>query len=321
MEEIRESLGQPRHSLSLSCFSPKDFQDLQLANVNATRESHIMKTIIPVIEGDSGDTKCDAGDILFNNFDHLTDGTLVPAKPDYYHGARPEQIDRLLRDKLSGAIIPSTQGDLPAAPNFFIGVKGPDGTAAVAMRQIMYDMALGERGQTALLDYHELNPIYDNKAHTIGCTLIDGHLKMYATHRVPPSKPEAHAEYVMTLIDSWTMFGTLGKFREAATAYRNARDWAKRQRNEAIKKANESAAIPDGDTTLQATRLKFRVSSQEAVVEIVKRDNGATTKDQDSIAPSFHDSDTSADELPLDKLPVRRSRGIRKRFKPSSCSL
>ncbi|KAH8661074.1 hypothetical protein BGZ61DRAFT_564617 [Ilyonectria robusta] len=55
------------------------------------------------------------------------------ATPDViYYGARPEQLDQKVRHELDGYIIPSTQHDLAIAPNFFLEVKGPDGSAAVA---------------------------------------------------------------------------------------------------------------------------------------------------------------------------------------------
>lgn len=80
---------------------------------------------------------------------------LTAAKPDLYYGARPEQLDRRVRDELSGHIIPSTQDDLPIAPNFFLATKGPEGTAAVARRQVSYDGALGARGMRSLQSYAE----------------------------------------------------------------------------------------------------------------------------------------------------------------------
>lgn len=81
---------------------------------------------------------------------HLTDGTLVPGNPDRYFGARPEQLDRQIRDELNDQIIPSTQHDFPMAPNFFLAVKGPDGSASVAKKQACYDGALGARGMHSL---------------------------------------------------------------------------------------------------------------------------------------------------------------------------
>jgi hypothetical protein len=66
------------------------------------------------------------------------DSTLVPGNPDIYYGTRPEQLNRRVRDELSGHIIPSTQDDLPITPNFFLAAKGPDGSLTVAGRQASY---------------------------------------------------------------------------------------------------------------------------------------------------------------------------------------
>ena len=88
--------------------------------------------MIPIIEGDIRDARCVSGGIPFTNLDALTDGTLVPVNPDIYYGARPQQLDRRVRDELSGYIIPSIQDDLPIVTNFFLAAKGPDGRAAVA---------------------------------------------------------------------------------------------------------------------------------------------------------------------------------------------
>lgn len=99
--------------------------------------------MIPIIEGKTADDKCVEGDVLFTNLTPLTNNMLTAAKPDLYYGARPEQLDRRVRDELSGHIIPSTQDDLPIAPNFFLAAKGPNGTAAVARRHACYDGALG----------------------------------------------------------------------------------------------------------------------------------------------------------------------------------
>lgn len=109
--------------------------------------------MIPIIEGDIKDAKYVSGGIPFINLDHLTDGTLIPSNPDIYYGARPEQLNRRVRDELSSYIIPLTQTDLPVAPNFFLAVKGPDGSAAVAKRQASYDGALGARGIHILRSY------------------------------------------------------------------------------------------------------------------------------------------------------------------------
>ncbi|KAH6961871.1 hypothetical protein BKA56DRAFT_700329 [Ilyonectria sp. MPI-CAGE-AT-0026] len=77
---------------------------------------------MPIIEGDPGDIFYVAGDIPFTNLDHLTDGTLVCAKPDLYYSARPEQLHRQVRRQLSGLVVLSTHDNLSVVPNNFVEV-------------------------------------------------------------------------------------------------------------------------------------------------------------------------------------------------------
>lgn len=106
--------------------------------------------MIPIIEDEIRDAKCVAGGILLTNLDDLIDGTLALSNPDLFYGARPEQLGRRIRDKLSGHIIPSTEEDLPMVPNFFLAVKGPNRSAAVARRQACYHGAIGARVMQSL---------------------------------------------------------------------------------------------------------------------------------------------------------------------------
>ena len=117
------------------------------------------KSVLLIVEGEIRDAKCDSGGIPFTNLDYLTDGTLVPGNPNLYYGARPEQLDRQVRNELNNHIIPSTQDDLPIAPNFSLAAKGPDGSIAVAGRQACYDGALGARGTHSLQSYGEDEPV------------------------------------------------------------------------------------------------------------------------------------------------------------------
>lgn len=104
-EEIKRRLIQPRPSLSPSKFPDEEFKKFKRADAHASKEKQVTTLVIPIIEGDIGDTKCVSGGIPFTNLDHLTDGTLVPGNLDIYYGARPEQLDRRVRDELSGYII------------------------------------------------------------------------------------------------------------------------------------------------------------------------------------------------------------------------
>lgn len=232
-------MAQPRRSLSPLAFTEEAHEKFIRADAHAFKEKQISESVIPIIEGKIEDSRCTSGGIPFTNLDHLTDGTLVPGNPDRYYGARPEQLNRQVRNKLSGHIIPSTQHDLPIAPNFFLAVKGPDGSAAVAARQACYDGALGARGMHSLQSYGQEEPVYDNKAYTITSIYHNGQLKMYTVHPAQPNGPGSRPEYYMTQLKGWSMTSDPETFRKGATAFRNARDWAREQRDQAIEKANQ----------------------------------------------------------------------------------
>jgi hypothetical protein len=141
---------QPQPSLSLLQFSDKAFRKFKQANAHAFKEKQVTTSIIPIIEGEIRDAKCVAKDILFTNLDYLTDGTLALGKLDLFYSACLEQLDKRICNELSSSIILSTQEDLLIAPNFFLAVKGLDGSAVVAKRQACYDSALGARGMQSL---------------------------------------------------------------------------------------------------------------------------------------------------------------------------
>lgn len=191
-----------------------------------------------MIEGEIVDRKCVAGGIPLTNLDHLTDGTLVAGNPDLFHGARPEQLDRNVRKQLDGLVVPSTQHDLPIAPNFLLQVKGFHGSIAVALLQACYNGTLGARAMLSLQSYGRPSPIYDNKAYVLTSIYHFGILMMFTVHPLPPAKPDREPGYIMTHLNSWSMTGNYDSFLQGATAYRNGLDWAKQQRDEAIKRAN-----------------------------------------------------------------------------------
>lgn len=314
-EEINLRLSQPRPSLSPTIFSEGAFQEFVQTDADAPKEKQITTSVVPIIEGNVEDAKCVSGGIPFTNLDHLTDGTLVPGNPDIYYGARPEQLDRRVRDELSGDIVPSTQHDLPIAPNFFLAVKGPDGSAAVAKRQACYDGALGARGMHSLQLYKQDNPVYNNNAYTFTSTYHDGTLKMYTSHPLQPRLGLNRSGYCMHQLNTWAMTGNVETFRQGATYYRNAREWAKEQRDEAIRQANErvsesqpatfavdttfnevtsfaSEATLDGISTIAAFSQGSQVLSAE--------DTNTTVILQESAPPS--------EEVPSEcRSPVKRS--------------
>jgi hypothetical protein len=234
----------------------------------------VATTAISIIEGDIGDIRCVGGGYPFDNLAPLTDGTLAAANPDRFYGARPEQLNRQIRNKLSDHIVPSVEDCLPMMPNFFLEVKGPDGTAAVATRQACHDGALGARGMHSLQSYSEGSPVYDNKAYTITSTYLAGTLKMYTTHL---TGPKDRPEYFMTQLNSWSLTGNSETCRQGITAYRNGRDLAKEWRDRFIETANEA---PQDNYTESQSGVSS-ISSANAMVSIA------------TAGPEPVDSDTS----------------------------
>ncbi|KAK2759835.1 hypothetical protein FQN54_002569 [Arachnomyces sp. PD_36] len=235
--EINKRLSQPRASLSPSNFTDEEFENFKEANTYAANELPTT-TLIPTIEGGTDDPKTVAGGYPFGNLRPLTDGTITCPWPDRFYGARPEQLHRKIRHELCNTIIPSAQDSRPMLPNFFLEVKGPDSSAAVAKRQACYDGALGARAMLSLESYGKDVPVYSNNAYTIASTYHDGTLKMYTCHPIEPTDFGHEPEYVMTQLGGWSMTGNPETFRQGATWYRNAREWARGKRDEFIMAAN-----------------------------------------------------------------------------------
>ena len=281
-EEINQRLTQSRSSLSPSKFSEEAFEEFVQADAHASKENKVTDTVIPIIEGKIMDGRCVAGEIPLTNLDHLTDGTLSPGNPDLFHGAHPEQLNRRIRNELRGQIVPSTQEDLPMAPNFFLAAKGPDGSLAVAGRQASYDGALGTRGIQSLQSYGNPELIYDNNAYTITSIYHGGTLKLYTSHPGRSAGPENRPEYYMNQLGAFAMTNNADTCRQGATAYRNTRDWAKDKRDGFIEAAN--GRIPD--TYTESPSFESSGHGQASV---------------STAGPALVESDTSADELALEE--------------------
>jgi hypothetical protein len=241
-----------------------------------------MGDVFPMIQGTAGIPF--AKNLAFGNLEPLTHGNFVDAKPDFYNGARPAQIDLRIREELGSYITPATQGQAPALPNFFTEVKGPDGSGAVAKRQACYDGVLGERGVRKFMAFgvDDSEIVYDNDAHTITSAYhsATGTLQMYTIHQTQPIDPENPPEYYMTQLNTFAITGTAERFREGVGAFRNARDWAKEQRDGLIAAANNRViGMPKETSTLEPSTHSMS---------------------QSTTGPDAAESETSADELSQD---------------------
>lgn len=236
-DEINEALAQRRPSLSSSKFSQEEFRKFCQRDTYAHIKRRVMADVVPIIEGDCGDPRCHGGGYIFGNLDPLTDAALPRATPSHFYGARPEQLDRQIRKELSNQIIPSKWDSRPLAPNFFLEARGCKETPVAGERQVCYNGALGARAMHALQSY-QANPIFDNNAYAITSKYYDGTLLLYAIYATKPRSPSCRPEYIMALLNAWSMTTSPEEFRRGASAYRNARDWAKKKRDELIESAN-----------------------------------------------------------------------------------
>ncbi|KPM41205.1 hypothetical protein AK830_g5335 [Neonectria ditissima] len=240
-EALLQALAVPRASSSQ--LSEKDFQNFVKADRAAFVERDVVRFVIPLITGllNNIDRTVSRG-VRFANLEHLTDGSLAAAVPDEYYGAPPEQLHLKVRQELEHVIIPTSQKNFPISPNFFLEVKGPRGTPAVLQRQACYDGAMGTRGIHSLQSYASSVPEHNHGAYTISAAYSSGgSLKLYAHHLVHSSTldGEVRTEFAMTQLRGFDLTDNLDTFREGLTAYRNAADWCKQQRDDAIKKAND----------------------------------------------------------------------------------
>jgi hypothetical protein len=179
--------------------------------------------------------------IWFTNTDPITAGISQP-KPDYYHGAPPEQIHQQVREDLSSHIIPSTQTKLPAVPNFSMEVKGPRGIVQEAELQACNNGAIGARAMHSLQNYGQDEPVYHNRVSTISSTYHFGHLMMYGHSIAQPNGPGTEPHYYMHQLGDFSMTHSTDTFLQGATAFKNSKDLMKEYRNTAIAQANAIAA-------------------------------------------------------------------------------
>jgi hypothetical protein len=292
-DDINKRLAQSRASLSPSKFSRKEHEDFVDKDASAAKESQVKKQVIPIIEGTIKDARNASGEIPFTNLDPLAaDEHLASSVPDFYRGARAEDLERQIRvNDLLHKVVPSTQHDLPILPNHFLAAKGPDGTAAVAVRQATYDAYFGARGMQDIHDYGRAEPQFDNKAYTFSHIYSNGQLQLFTSHAVEPNTAGGRPSYYMNLIRSFSMRDTPATWREGATHYRNSLDMAEEFRNEGIRGANEAFANRARLTPLASNNAGASFTSISSQLELTVESQGQTVP-----SDSGEEFETAAEE-------------------------
>ena len=270
-QEVSEVLTRRRPSLSPSQFTDEAFKRFRKTIRDVRDEEDVKEEIFPIILGDQRRDYPSARKLRFININDMTPDVFKKPEPDRCWGAVPEEIDLQVRQDLDHQILPSVKSGYPAAPNFFLEMKGPKGTEHVVTLQACYAGAIGARAMHALQGYGKAKPTYDNKTYTYTFTYINGTLEMYTHHSTEPSTSAKPPEYRMTPAGGWYLKGSRKTFLKGVSAFRNARDYAREQQDMLIAQVNA----------------------------VVRRRNTVT-----SLGGSIMDTDTSADEGEMDQPPM-----------------
>ncbi len=114
------------------------------------------------------------------------------------------------------------------------------------------------------------------------------------------------------------MTDTAETFRQGAMYYRNARDWAKEQREEAIRLANLRAMVHQAQSvTVETSVGRTSTCPSDGTVEVESRpdeESRSLLDETSNTRASFQDSDdASSDELAAETLPIKRPSRLSKR--------
>ncbi|KAF2968830.1 hypothetical protein GQX73_g4727 [Xylaria multiplex] len=216
IDDIYQVITKRRQSLDLEIFTEEDFQSIKTKFRDVSEACSI---------GDKG---------------------VVRPKPDIWDGIRATAVHTTVENALNRFITPKTSPQYAlVAPNFFVEVKSFDGQSIVAERQVLNDGAYGARAMHSLQNFMSAKPSFDNKAYTFSATYINGVLSLYAHHVTRPraDSPNKSPEYWMTRLDAYSMNTHRRAFVGGATAFRNLRELAWRNREDAVQAAN--ARVPD----------------------------------------------------------------------------
>ena len=214
--------------------------ELQYETNRALTETMVMSRIFFILFG-KGDFPF-AQNLACKNYAPLGESVLVYAKPDHFDGADIDELDRNIQEELERYIVPSLHANIPIMPNFFVELKGSDGSLNVARRRVLYHGTLGARG------IHEINAfgnndhasIYDENAYTFSISYHPIHavLCIYSTHVVSPIGPGHLPSYCTRPLQSWSLTGSQKAFIEGVTAARIMQAFVAEKRHEVIAAAN-----------------------------------------------------------------------------------
>ena len=206
-------------------------------------------------------------DNRFSNLASITGDTTVNPQPDFFDGADTSSIDKTVRDALYNIIVPNQNFRVPVVPNFFLEVKGQNGTLNTLENQTVLNGAYGAHIMHKLQNYLLKRPSYDEKAHAFSSTLIGGYLDLFAHHLTGDGGSRNQPRYHTTLLASYPL-NLEASFIDGVTALRNLRAKAKEDRDLFIAQANqrdrERALGPEEDEEIAEEETEEAAIVEEA---------------------------------------------------------
>ncbi|KAJ2979093.1 hypothetical protein NUW58_g7294 [Xylaria curta] len=247
LDDIYQLMTKRRQSLDPKVFTEEDFRSVK-ARFRDVSEGCVTHTVIPHIQACEAHSKIPSRyNDLFNNLQPIGDKEVVGPKPDIWDGIRATAVHATVENALGKFITPKTSSQHAlVVPNFFIEAKSPDSAPIVAERQALNDGAYGARAMHSLQNFMSVEPSFDNKAYTFSATYINGILSFYAHHVTCPraDSPGGLPEYWMTRLDAYSMNTHRRAFVSGATAFRNLRELAWHNREDAVQVANARVLDP-----------------------------------------------------------------------------
>lgn len=233
--EIQRMLITPRPHSTPSASQFRAFKRVVSEIVN---ENDVQMRILPIIEGDNDFYT--SGGHEFSNLKDLTDGSIAGASPDLYDGAYSSDVNPEILKELDSFINPLKPRATPMVPNFFAELKDPDSIKRIAEQEARYAGAIGARAIHEIRSIAEEDPdmVCDGKTYTITAIYHAESLRLSAHTRIEPSVPGGRPTYHVYRVGHYVMDSKLANFREAVIAFRNAREWAMKTRDEFIAAAN-----------------------------------------------------------------------------------
>ena len=223
------------------------FEGLRRLHNNARNHSDMIDRVLPIFH--MGYRTENRIGVTFTNMAPLfSNVALEHARPDFYDGSDSQDLDMRIQNQMRHYLLPTTDGQHnPVAPNVFMDIQDSDYPPAAARRLALYNGSAGARAMLVLQSVEQDVP-FDGNAYTVTATYVDGLLRLYAVHATPTDARGRLADFHMTELGAWYLWGSLADFRGGVSAFRNLREWARRTREELVRQANDRLPPPQSHT-------------------------------------------------------------------------